>query len=203
MRFRDGYDYMFKREQMMYSIPENIPFRVNDGVEVPSDGTSDYGEECDDEDEESSNSEYDENGDNEGNADNDGSGKKKAEKAEKKKVIRPKKIKAKYKKNTLGFKHVDMPAEMWARRISQCETHEECLTLLEQAATEGKGYLLGVSAALSIPVATSKAIAEILRLLMTRSQSGQMHLRRLFVDSNQTVSLEPIPLVCAQLALQR
>ena len=70
VRFRDGYDYMFKREEMMYSIPEIIPFRINDGVEVPSDGTSDYGEECDDEDEESSNSEYDENGDNEGNADN-------------------------------------------------------------------------------------------------------------------------------------
>ena len=57
MRFRDGYDYMFKREEMMYSIPENIPFQINDRVEVPSDGTSDYGEECDDEDEESSNSE--------------------------------------------------------------------------------------------------------------------------------------------------
>ena len=59
VRFRDGYNYMFKREEMMYSIPENIPFRINDGVEVPSDGTSDYGEECDDKDEESSNSEYD------------------------------------------------------------------------------------------------------------------------------------------------
>ena len=70
VRLRNGYDYMFKREEMMYSIPENIPFRINDGVEVPSDCTSDYGEECDDEDEESSNSEYDENGDNEGNADN-------------------------------------------------------------------------------------------------------------------------------------
>ena len=63
VRFRDGYDYMFKREGMMYSIPENIPSRINDGVEVPSDGTSDYGEECDAEDEESSNSEYDENRD--------------------------------------------------------------------------------------------------------------------------------------------
>ena len=62
-----------------------------------------------------------------------------------------------------------MPAEMWARRISQRETHKERLPLLEQAATEGKGYLLGVSAALSIPVATSKAIAQILRLLITRS----------------------------------
>ena len=31
-----------------------------------------------------------------------------------------------------------MPAEMWARRISQCGTHEERLSLLEQAATEGK-----------------------------------------------------------------
>ena len=57
VRFRDWYDYMFQREEMMYSIPENIPFRKNDGVEVPSDGTSDYGEECDDEDEESSDSE--------------------------------------------------------------------------------------------------------------------------------------------------
>ena len=94
LHFRDGYDYMFKRKEMMYSIPENIPFRLNDGVEVPSDGTSDYGEESDDEDEESSNSEYDENGDKEVDADNDGSGKKKAEKAAKKKVIRPKKIKA-------------------------------------------------------------------------------------------------------------
>ena len=65
MRFRDGYDYMFGREEMMYSIRENIPFRINDGLEVPSDGTSDYGEECDDENEESSNSEYDENEDNE------------------------------------------------------------------------------------------------------------------------------------------
>ena len=89
---------MFKREEMMYSIPENIPLQTNDGAEVPSDGTSDYGEECDDKDEESSNSEYDENGDNKGNADNDGSGKKKAEKAAKKKVIRPKKMKAKYTK---------------------------------------------------------------------------------------------------------
>ena len=203
MRFRDGYDYMFKREEMMYSIPENIPLRINDGVGVPSDGTSDYGEERDDEDEESSNSEYDENGDNEGNADNDGSGKKKAERAAKKKVIRPQKIKAKYTKKTVGFKHADMPAEMWARRISQGETHEQRLSLLEQAATEGKGYLLGVSAALSIPAATSKAIAEILQLLITRSQSGQMHLKRLFVGSNPTVSLEPIPLVCAHLASQR
>ena len=63
VRFRDGYDYMLKREEMMYSIPENIPFRINDGVEVPSDGTSDYGEECDDKDEERSNTEYDENRD--------------------------------------------------------------------------------------------------------------------------------------------
>ena len=134
---------------------------------------------------------------------NDGRRKKKAEKAAKKKLIRPKKIKAKYTKKTVGFKHVDMPAEMWARRISQCETHKERLSLLEQAATEGKGYLLGVSAALSIPVATSKAIAKILRLLIMRSQSGQMHLKRLFVDSNPTVSSEPIPLVCAQVASQR
>ena len=37
-------------------------------------------------------------GDNEGNVDNDRSKKKKAEKAAKKKVIRPKKIKAKYTK---------------------------------------------------------------------------------------------------------
>ena len=66
--------------------------------------------------------------------------------------------------------------------------------LLEQAATEGKGYLLGVSARLRIAVATSRAIAEILRLLITCSQSGQMHLKQLFVDSNPTVSLEPIPL---------
>ena len=98
---------------------------------------------------------------------------------------------------TVGCKHLDMPAEMWARQIFQCETHEERLPLLEQAATEGKGYLLGVSAALSIPVATSKAIVEILRLWITRSQSGQMHLKRLFVDSNPTVSLEPIPFVFA------
>ena len=191
---------LFKREGMMYSIPENLPFRINDGVEVPSNGTSDYGEECDDKDEESSNSEWNENGDNEGQAVNDGSEKKKAEKAAKKKVIRHKENQSNiYKK----FKHVDMPAEMWARRISLCETHEERLLLLEQAATEWKGYLLGVSAALSIPVATSKAIAEILRLLITRSEGGQMHLKQLFVDSNQTVSLEPIPLVCAQLASQR
>ena len=54
VRFGDGYDYIFKRAEMMYSIPENIPFRINDGVQVPSDGTSDYGEECDDEAEESS-----------------------------------------------------------------------------------------------------------------------------------------------------
>ena len=102
MPFRDGYDYMFKREEMMYSIPHNIPFRINNGVEVPSVGTSDvfsdYGEECDDKDEESSNSEYDENGDNKGDADNDGSGKRKAEKEAKKKVIRPKKIRAKHTK---------------------------------------------------------------------------------------------------------
>ena len=191
VRFGDGYDYMFKREEMMYSIPENIPFRINDGVDVPSDGTGDPDEECDDEDDESFNSEYDKDGDNEGNADNDGSGKKKAEKAAKKKVIRPKKSKAKYTKKTVGFKHVDMTAEMWARRISQCETHEEGLPLLEQAATEGKGYLLGVSANLSIPVATSKAIAEILRLFITRDQSGQMNQIQLFVDSNPTVSLDP------------
>ena len=109
---------MFKHEEMMYSTP----FQINDGVEVPSDGTSDYGEECDDEDGESSNSEYDKNGDNKGNSDNDGSGKKKAEKAAKKKVIHSKKRKAKYTTKTPGFKHVDMPAEMWARRVSQCET---------------------------------------------------------------------------------
>ena len=96
MRFRDGYDCMVKLEEMMYSTPKTFPFRINDGVEVPSDGTSDYGEECDDEDEESSNSEYDENGDNEGNADNDGSRNKKAEKPAKKKVIRPKKRQARF-----------------------------------------------------------------------------------------------------------
>ena len=92
--FRDGYNYMFKHEEMMYSSP----FRINDGVEVPSDGTSDYGEECDDEDGESSNSEYDKNRDIEDTADNDRSGKKKAEKAAKEKVIRSKKSKAKYTK---------------------------------------------------------------------------------------------------------
>ena len=113
------------------------------------------------------------------------------------------KSKPNIQKKTVRFKHVDMPAEMWARRISQCEGQEERLPLLEQAATEGKVYLLGVSAALGIPVATCKAIAETLRSLITRSQSGQMHLKRLFVDSNPTVSLEPIPLVCAQLASQR
>ena len=46
VRFIDGYDYRFKREEMMYSIPENISIRINDGVEAPSDGASDYGEKC-------------------------------------------------------------------------------------------------------------------------------------------------------------
>ena len=159
MRFPNNYFYWFNRADVFPTLPIGLPAFLNDGCNVPSDETSNYGEAPSDESSENESSDDEDDGDKGYNSEDGTSSTPKAKKEKNKKTNpRPPKL----RKYTKKSRSPDVSEEALASRIAEATEHMTCMELFNQASAYIKHYLIKLCENLSVSGMSSKAIPEIL-----------------------------------------
>ena len=177
MRFPNNYFYGFKRADVFPTLPLGLPAFFNDGCDVPSDETSDYGEAPSDESSEDESSDDDDDysevdtssqakagtktkrG---GDGDNSEDGASSAPKAKKEKKKKTKAKPPKLRKYTKKSRSPDVSEEALASRIAEATEHMTRMELFKQASAYSKHYLIKLCENLCVSGMSSKTIPEIL-----------------------------------------
>ena len=189
MRFPNNYFYWFKRADVFPTLPLGLPAFFNDGCDVPSDETSDYGEAPSDESSENESSDDEDDGDDGDNSEDGASGTPKAKK-EKNKKTKPKP--PKLRKYTKKSRSPDVSEEALASRIAEATEHMTRMELFKQASAYSKHYLIKLCENLCVSGMSSKTIPEILRALEDRSKTGGLTIQKLFPPHKPQVSFKPM-----------
>ena len=134
-RFWVPLHYWFKRADVFPTLPLGLPAFFNDGCDVPSYETSDYGEAPSDESSENESSDDEDDGDDGDNSEDGASGTAKAKK-EKKKKTKPKP--PKLRKYTKKSRSPDVSEEALASRIAEATEHMTRMELFKQASAYSK-----------------------------------------------------------------
>ena len=189
MRFPKNFFYYFKRDDLFPTLPPGLPAFFNDGCDVPSDETSDYGEARSDESSETESGEDEDDGDDGDNSDGGATSTPKAKKEEKKKTKpKPRKL----RKYTKKIRSRDVSEEALASRLAEATEHMTRMELFKQARSYSKPYLIKLCKNLCVSGMSSKMIPEILRALEDRSKSGGFTIQKLFPPHKPQVSFKPV-----------
>ena len=189
MRFLNNYFYWFRRADVFPTLPLGLPAFFNDGCDIPSDETSDYGEAPSDESSENESSDDEDDADDGGDSEDGASSTPKAKKEKKKKTKpRPPKLRKYIKKSRSS----DVSEEALASGIAEATERMTQKELFKQASADSKHYLIKLCENLCVSAMSSKTIPEVLRALEDRSKSGGFTNQKLFPPHIPQVSFKPV-----------
>ena len=207
MRFPNNYFYWFKRADVFPTLSLGLPAFFNDGCDVPSDETSDYGEAPSDESSEDESSDDDDDysevdissqakagtktkrG---SDCDNSGDGASSTPKAKKEKKKKTKAGPPKLRKYTKKSRPPVLSEEALASRMAEATEHMTRMEVSKQASAYSKHYLIKLCENLCVSGMSSKTIPEILRALEDKSERGGFTIQKLFPPHKPQVSFKPV-----------